>query len=331
MARMPIAEARGLGERALAAIGYSAEEAALIADHLIDNELRGLGYGGLPRALSIADRLTQTNQPREPIRVEPKTAVSALVHGGNNVGYLVAHRAGEEAIPRAKAHGIAVIGANRTWHTGMLSYYAERIVAHDLVAMIASNASPWVAPFGGTEGRFGTNPICFGFPSADGDPVIWDIGTSTIMHGEISLARRLGHELPEGIAFAADGRPTRDPAEALAGGSVRAWGGAKGSGLAMVVQMLGAMSAAPIMPAGMRDYGFLIVAMSPGLLMPVEAFKASVAEYAAAVRTTRPVEGGPPVRMPFDRSAAERRRRRAEGAIDVPDAILAELRRIAGR
>ena len=90
MARMPIAEARGLGERALAAIGYSAEEAALIADHLIDNELRGLGYGGLPRALSIADRLTQTNQPREPIRVEPKTAVSALVHGGNNVGYLVA-------------------------------------------------------------------------------------------------------------------------------------------------------------------------------------------------------------------------------------------------
>jgi LDH2 family malate/lactate/ureidoglycolate dehydrogenase len=236
----------------------------------------------------------------------------------------------ELSIERAKSHGVAIIGANSTWYTGMLSYYAERIARHDLVSMIASNASPWVAPFGGTEGRFGTNPICYGFPSAQGDPIVWDIGTSTIMHAEIVLARRLGKELPEGVAFGPDGRPTRDPVATLDGGAIRAWGGAKGSGLAIVVQLLGAMCASPAMPQGIHDYGCLFVVMSPGLLMPVEAFKASVKDYAEAVRSTRPVEGGAPVRMPFDRSAAERRRRIAADMIEVPDAIHAQLRQISG-
>ena len=144
--------------------------------------------------------------------------MSALVHGGDNVGYLVARRPWNS---RSRRHGagVAMVGANSTWYTGMLSYYAERLAGHDLVSMIASNASPWVAPFGGTEGRFGTNPICYGFPTAKGDPIIWDIGTSTIMHAEILLARRLGKELPEGVAFGPDGRPTRDPAATLDGGA----------------------------------------------------------------------------------------------------------------
>ena len=86
----------------------------------------------------------------------------------------------------------------------MLSYYAEMAAARGLVSMIASNASPWVAPHGATEGRLGTNPICFGFPSAD-DPIIFDIGTSAIIHAEVTLARRLGNELPENVAFDRDG------------------------------------------------------------------------------------------------------------------------------
>src|SRR5262245_58534375 len=146
MAQLTIAEARGLAERTMQAIGHTAQEAALITDHLIDCELRGLSYGGLPRALSIAERMTKLPRRREPIRVEDKTAVSALVHGGDNVGYLVAWKAMALSIERAKAHGVGIIGANSTWYTGMLSYYAERIARHDLVSMIASNALPPPAP-----------------------------------------------------------------------------------------------------------------------------------------------------------------------------------------
>jgi LDH2 family malate/lactate/ureidoglycolate dehydrogenase len=330
MVRMTIAEARALAESTMQAVGHTAEEARLIADHLIDCELRGLHYGGLPRALSIAEHVTRSSRGRQPIRVEDRTAVSALVHGGNNVGYLVAWKAMELAIERAETHGVAIIGANETWYTGMLSYYAERIAGRGLVSMIASNAAAWVAPYGGTQGRFGTNPICYGFPVAEGDPIIWDIGTSSIMHAEITVARRLGKELPEGVAFGPDGRPTRDPAAALEGGAIRPWGGAKGSGLAIVVQLLGAMCNSPAMPQGMQDFGCLFVVMSPGLLMPVDAFKASVSEYAQAVRSTRPVEGGPPVRMPFDRSAAERRKRVAADVIEVPEAIYSQLQKVSG-
>lgn len=329
MARLTVAEARAVAERVMVATGHTDGEARLIADHLIDCELRGLSYGGLPRALSVAERIRKAERKREPIRVEEKTAVSALVHGGDNVGYLVAWKAMEVAIARAASHGIAIVGANSTWYTGMLSYYAERIAAAGFVSMIASNASPWVAPFGGTEGRFGTNPICYGFPVAEGDPVIWDIGTSSIMHAEIMIARRLGRELPDGVAYGPDGRETRDPAAALGGGAIRPWGGAKGSGLGIVVQLLGAMCASPAIPQGMHDFGCLFVVMSPSLLMPPEDFKRAVSDYAAAVRGTRPVAGGPPVRMPFDRSAAERRRRLAADTIDVADAILEHLNAVA--
>jgi LDH2 family malate/lactate/ureidoglycolate dehydrogenase len=102
------------------AVGHTAEEARLIADHLIDCELRGLSYGGLPRALSIVERITKSPRRREPMHVEDKTAVSALVHGGDNVGYLVAWKAIELVIERAKTHGVAIIGANSTWYTGMI-------------------------------------------------------------------------------------------------------------------------------------------------------------------------------------------------------------------
>lgn len=333
MIRMSVADARGLAERTMQAIGHTAEEARIIADHLIDCELRGLSYGGLPRALSIVERIIKASEgsaKRLAIRVESRTPVSALVHGGDNVGYLVALRAMEEAIARAKLHGIAIVGSNETWYTGMLSYYAERITAEGFVCMIASNATPWVAPYGGTQGRFGTNPICYGFPTATGDPIIWDIGTSTIMHAEVVLHERLGTQLPEGRAFGPDGKPTRDPSATLQGGAIRAWGEAKGSGLGIVVQLLGAMCASPVMPVGRAEYGCLFVVMSPGLLMDPATFKASVSDYAAAVRSTRPVGGGPPVRMPFERSAAERRKRLAADVIEVPEEVLSKLAQIVG-
>src|SRR5579859_4076787 len=181
----------------------------------------------------------------------------------------------------------------------MLSCYAEMAAARGLVSMIASNASPWVAPHGATEGRLGTNPICFGFPSAD-DPVIFDIGTSAIIHAEVTLARRLGHELPENVAFDRDGQATRDPAAALAG-AFAAWGGHKGSGLAVVVQLLGILAGSPPIPPELAGFGYLIVAMRPDL-MGAETFLENVSACANAVRSARPVAGGPPVRMPFDRS-----------------------------
>jgi LDH2 family malate/lactate/ureidoglycolate dehydrogenase len=309
------------------AVGHDADDARLIADHLIDCELRGVTYGGLARAVSIAERVLRSGASHTPIRIVKETPVSASIDGGDRIGYVVAHRAMTIAIEKAVAAGIAIVGARNTWYTGMLSYYAEMAAARGLVSLIASNASPWVAPHGGSEGRFGTNPICVGFPSAD-DPVIWDIGTSAIMHAEVVLAERLGQPLADGVAFDADGRPTRDPAAAL-DGAFAAWGGHKGSGLGVVVQLLGALAGSPAIPPEMAGFGMIVIAILPDLLTSADDFRREVSHYAEAVRSTRPIEGSPPVRMPFDRSRAERRRRLAEDAIDVADEIHSRLSALA--
>jgi delta1-piperideine-2-carboxylate reductase len=159
--------------------------------------------------------------------------------------------------------------------------------------------------------------------------VIWDAGTSAIIHAEATLAQRLGQLLPEGVAFDRDGRPTRDPAAALAG-AFAAWGGHKGSGLGIVVQLLGIMAGSPPIPPDLAGFGFLIVAIRPDLLGSEETFRQNVSAYAQAVRTARPAAGGDAVRMPFDRSRRDRRRRLACDRIDVPDVLFAQLTRIAG-
>ncbi len=309
-------------------LGYSATDAGLIAEHLIDCELRGLAYGGFSRAISIAERVKRTGDERRPVAILQENPVSARIDGGDHIGYVVAHYATSVAIRKAEAAGIAVVGADSTWYTGMLSFYAEMAARRGLVSIIASNASPWVAPYGATEGRFGTNPICFGFPSAD-EPVILDIGTSAIAHAEVSLARRLGAELPENAAFDAGGRPTRDPAAALAG-AFAAWGGHRGSGLGIVVQLLGILAGSPAITPELADFGYLIIALRPDLMGPADAFRERVSAFAEWVRSARPMAGGEPVRMPFDRSRRERERRIAENAIEIPEAIFVELTRISG-
>jgi delta1-piperideine-2-carboxylate reductase len=324
---LTVADARALVERVMAGLGHDRAQAALIADHLIDCELRGVPHGGLSRAISIAERLAALDN-RRAIVVERDAPAFARLDGGDQVGYVVAHQATRMAIEKAKTAGVAVVTAHNTWYTGMLSYYAEVAAADGIVTMIASNASPWVAPHGSTEGRFGTNPICFGFPSA-GEPVIWDIGTSAIIHAEVTLHRRLGTALPPDVAFDAAGAPTRDPAAALAG-AFAPWGGHKGSGLAIVVHLLGMLAGSPVMPPELAQFGFLIVAIDPAAVTEAAQWKADVAAYADAVRDARPVPGGAAVRMPFDRSRAERGRRLAADEIEVSDAIYNALRDVAG-
>jgi len=307
--------------------GHTEAEAAVIADHLLDSEIRGLRQGGMARAISIRERMAKAQKPRVAMRTEHETPVSARIDGGDNVGYLVGRHATEVAIGKATRSGIAMVGAHNTWYTGMLSYYAEMIVAQGLVGMIASNASAWVAPHGATEGRFGTNPMCFGFPT-QGTPVIWDIGTSIIIHADAMLAKRLGKPIAPGVAYDAEGNPTIDPAAALSGALVN-WGGAKGSGLGLVVQMLGIMAGSTTLPQDLAGFGCLIVAMDPRVLAPGEDFGAKVSEYADWVRSARPLDPDVPVRMPFERSAADRARVLAEGAIEVPDVIHANLKALA--
>ena len=328
MTQVSLAEARALCVDAMAAIGHARDDADVIADHLIDCELRGLAYGGLARALSIVDRVRQYGLSSKPITVVAETPLSASVDGGDQVGYLVGQRVTDLALAKARAGGLAAVGASETWYTGMFSYYLEQVTRAGLVGMAAGSGGAFVAPAGGTQGRFGTNPIAFGFPTTDG-PIIWDIGTSNVTLAEVFVAMREGRPLTEGLAYDAAGAPTREPAAALGGGAVTVWGGHKGSGLAVVVQLLGMLCGASAAPAGLRDCGFFLLALNPAMLDPSGDFTRRAADYAASLRATRPLDPALPVRAPFDRSAAARAERLASGVINVSDAVWTQLSDVA--
>lgn len=324
--RCSIVDATRLAENALKQVGYTSEQAEIIVDHLMDCELRGVSYAGLARVLSIVDRHRAKPVTALPIETRTETEASVAVDGGDNIGYLVAQRATELVIGKAKSRGLGLVGACNTWYTGMLSYYAEQVVGEGLVSVIVSNASPWVAPFGGSEGRFGTNPICIAVPGQS-EAVIWDIGTSEMIHAQISLARRLGEPLPNGVAYDAEGNPTTDPSEALKGAFV-AWGGHRGSGLAIMVHLLGMLAGSPVIPGELEAFGFLTIAIDPSLLTDLSDFRRNVDEYASLVRDTRPVQGNIPVRMPFDRSRECRRETIARGYVNISETVYDALTRL---
>lgn len=320
--RLSIEKARSLVHALMRACGYDEREAATITHHIIDCELRGAVYGGLSRALTIAETVRALPEPSVPWRVTRETSVSAQIDGGNTAGYLVARHATELAIDKAQQHGIGVAAVHNTWLTGMFSYYMELATQKDLVALVFGSSSWYVAPHGSNQARFGTNPIACGFPST-GDPVILDIGTSAMPVGEVVLRKRLGQQLPEGWAFGPDGEPTCDPQLAL-DGVFQAWGGHKGAGLAMMVQMFGLLCSEAIRPPTHKESTFLIFVLRPDLFAPADAYKKAIADYAESVRAAR-TTGTAPIRMPFERSATERRKRLADGWIEVPDPIYQQL------
>jgi LDH2 family malate/lactate/ureidoglycolate dehydrogenase len=318
--RLSVIEARALGEGALAAIGYGEDDARIVVDQLIDNSLCGYRFAGLPRILAIA-REAKTQKARVPVAVVHETPVSALVDGGNNVGYVAVYRGAEIAIAKARQSGIAAVGVYNSYFSGRNAYYLERIVDAGFVGMHSASGAPHIVPPGATRPALGTNPIAFGFPSADG-PVIFDIGTASLMWGEVLLAAETGEELPPGLAV--DGNPTVDGREAAKGG-VTAFGGHKGYGLAFAIQALGLLAGAAIPRGQVQDYGFLFLVVDPGALLPGNPFAAQMAELVKAIQATPRQSGVEEIRIPSQRAFRERERRRAEGIL-VDHAVVAALR-----
>lgn len=319
--KITLEKAETLASRALQRLGYSAEDTSIISHHLIDSELRGYGIAGLARILSIADRLSG-NVPPASMEVTRESPTSAQLDGNDTLGYLVAHKATSMAIKKAKASGVAAVAANNTYYTGMLSYYAEMAAAEDLVTIIASNASPWVAPEGTYKGLLGTNPFCIGVPTED-VPIIYDIGTSRIIHAQAMLAKRKGEQLPPNTAFDEYGNMTTDPDKALKGALV-VWGGAKGTGLAIAVQLLGIMAGSPALPPNLTDFGYFIMVIDPSRFRDVHDFKREVGNLVTAFHEA-PTLTGNALRMPFERSNRLRAETRASGQLEVDDIVVQRL------
>lgn len=310
--RLSVAAATALGEGALRRIGYSAGEAKIIVDQLVDNSLCGYRFAGLPRILAIAGD-AKTRAARAPVRIVHETPLSALVDGGNNVGYISCHRGAEITIEKAAASGLAAVGIYNSYYSGRNAYFVEKIVRAGLAVFHVASAQPRVLPMGGMKPALGTNPICFGFPSTNG-PVVFDMGTASLMWGEVMLHAHLGWPLPAGVGFDEQGRPTLDASAALKGGVVP-FGGHKGYGLSFAAQALGLLAGAALARGKVQDYGFLFWAIDPDLLLPGGEFPQQMTELVTSIKATPRQPGVEEIRVPSERAYRERERRRKEGIV----------------
>ena len=297
--KLTAAEAAVLANSGLQRIGYDAEEARTIAAHLVEAEL------------TIAEH-PRSKDERKPIAIEHETPVSARVDCGNHVGMYAIERTAEIAIAKASATGFALVGAHNTFLSGRNAYYLDLIARAGLVGIHMASNPPVVAPLGGAAPAFGTNPIGFGLPRQP-DPIVFDIGTAATNYGDLVLASRLGRELPEGMAIDAEGRPTRDPVAALAG-AILPFAGHKGYGLSFAIQALGLLGGAALTRGSVQDFGFLFVVFSPNLLMPTDDFDKYLNELIEKVKATPRQAGVESIRIPSERSYAERERRQAQGS-----------------
>jgi len=319
--RLSVAEARALAERALGRIGYDAEEARIVADHVIDAALCGYEYSGLPKILNVAEDY-RLRKPRRPMRVLRETAVSVRYDGGNNVGMVTMFRAAQAAIAKAREHGFALVGVNNSWVSGRGAHYVEMIARAGLIGIHTVSSTRHVAPPGGAVSSIGTNPIAFGFPTTR-EPLVIDLGTSAFMASDLQFHERRGELLPEGVAIDAQGRPTRDPAAARLG-ALLPFGGYKGFALALAMQALGVL-------AGSGDdveksYGYLVIAIKPDLLVPLEDYRRQLSEAIERIKATPRQPGVGEIRIPSERAFRERARNLREGIVidrRIYDALLA--------
>ena len=310
--RLSVNEARQLGEKALRGIGYTPDEAVIIATHLVDASMWGYEFAGLPRILVIADR-PEIKKPRAPVTIIRETPASAFLDGGNNVGYIAILRAAEVAIEKARQCGVAVVGMRNSWFGGRSAYYMEKIARAGLAAIYCCSSTPTVVPPGAIRKVLGTNPMAIAMPGKV-NPFIFDMGTAAVMSGEVLMKAFLGEEFPEVVGIDKNGTPTRAARDMVDGG-VFPFGGHKGYGLSIAIQALGLLAGARMRNGDVSDFGYLLIVFDPELFMPAEQFTSELEELLTKIKGLPRQPGVSEIRIPSERGFREREIRREQGIL----------------
>lgn len=243
MAQLTLDEIQSLGESTLVANGCDAANAGAVARTMTAAERDGSHSHGLFRLPAYVKGLREgdANGTADP-KVEQIAPSVLKVHGQSGFAPLALERAGGPLIALAKQQGIAMCGLTRIRHFAALWPEVEMLAEAGLVGFAVTAAVPYVAPAGGREALFGTNPMAFAWPRPDGPPLAFDQAASVIARGDVMIHARDGMPVPEGTGLDKDGNPTTDGAAILDGGVQLAFGGYKGSAIALMIELMaGAM------------------------------------------------------------------------------------------
>ena len=318
--RTPIAALIAFSRDALLACGVPSADAELAAKQMIEADLTGFDAHGIFR-LSAYCRTLQTGRvnPKANIKVLQRSPATALVDGDDGIGHLVMTYATNLAIELARASGVGWVGARNSNHAGAAGIYAAMPVEHGMVGIYAAVSTiNNMAPWGGGEALLGTNPIAVGIPAGKEPPILLDIATSVSSFGNIRQYIIRNEPLPEGwVVHSKTGQPVTDPKQ-VSEGVLLPIGGHKGSGLALVIGLLGGILNGAAFGREVVDFmgpgsnptntGQFVIALDIKRFIPPEVFASEMDRHLNDLRSSARLPGFDAIRMPGE----ERQKRRAE-------------------
>ncbi|HZQ10668.1 MAG TPA: Ldh family oxidoreductase [Anaerolineae bacterium] len=292
--------------------GLSENDAQLLSKALVTAELRGVDTHGVARTPAYARGFLQGNLNPTPVpRIVAEYGAVARIDGDNGIGHLLAQHAMHQAIARASKYGVGQIAVKNTNHTGMLAFHSMLALGVDMIGFVTSNGPATTAAWGGKRADLGNNPLSYAIPAGKELPIVLDLATSAAARGKIRIAAQRGESIPLGWALDAKGSPTTD-AHAAMKGITLPFGGHKGYGLGIVVEVLsaalsGALLSAQVSKAFLQEgaramdswqSGLFAMATRIDAFLPAAEFKATVDELIRTLKSNPPAQGFERVYVP---------------------------------
>ncbi len=319
-----------IGTSIFEAAGASAGEAETVANLLANANLAGHDSHGVIRIPQYVKSIESGMLvPGAPVEIVRESASMAVVDGNWGFGQVIASRAMEIAIDKAKSTDVSSVAVHDCNHIGRLSDYAVMATQNEMIAVIVANnhgAGRNVAPWGGREPRLATNPICVGVPlgpddSATSTPIVMDITSSVVAEGKLRVMQSRGEQIPEGWIIDSQGNPSTDPNDFYGPprGAMLPFGdivGHKGFALSMVIDILsgGLSGAGPSRPDATRiGNAVLMTVYNISSFVPIEAFRAQISDFVAYVKSSAPAQGFDEIVIPGEPEARVEAERRENG------------------
>ena len=323
-----VEELKTLTSKALNNQGYNEEESSAISRILLYAQLRGNNQG----VVKLIGKGMPKDQEAGAIKVDQETDLSIRLDGNQNHAMIVVSKALAHVIRKAGQSGFAVAGTHNTsTSSGAIGYYANEIAAAGYIGFVFSRAPERVAAFGSYEPVFGTNPMAIALPSRP-RPVVLDMSTAAMSFYGLLEAKTAGQPIPVTAAYDAAGHQTTDPSDAI-GGALRSFDGSyKGSGLAMMVEVLaGPLAGAAF--SGRKDsrsnWGHLLFAIDPELLGDKDEFIENISQLISKVKSTKKLPGVSEIFVPGERGASATNSCLETSEVEIEDKLMEELRKAA--
>ena len=317
------------------AVGTPDDIANRVAESLVHTNLLGHDSHGVIRVKQYvtmiqADRIKASARPQ----IQKQFGAVATISGGYGFGQIGARFGAELAGELGAQHGIGAVSLAEVTHIGRLGEYTQLIAEQGLIGIGFTSGSMykgWVTPYGGRERVFGTNPMSFAVPTGDGETLLLDFATAGVAHGKVLLARAKGEPVPVGMLLDKDGNPTTDSAILDEGAILLPMGLHKGSGLAMMMEIVPTLLAGH-RPISSPDFHYgnptLLMGLSPEAFAGESHFLHYIDELKGRIKRVAPAKGFDEVLLPGEPESRSYATRIQEG-IPIPDSVWQDLQNLA--